>query len=77
MRAIYKNKLYDTEKSENICNFHSNSVYKTQNGTLFMTCEDGTGEEKVSCINQPEIRDFIGEHFPDIYIKLFGEVEEA
>lgn len=77
MRTIYKNKLYDTEKSENICNFHSRSVYKTQNGTLFMTYEGDTGEEKASCINQPEIRDFIGEHFPDIYIVLFGEVEEA
>lgn len=76
MRTIYKNKLYDTEKSENICNLRSYSVYKTQNGTLFMTCGYGD-EEKISCINQPEIRDFIGEHFPDIYIKLFGEVEEA
>lgn len=76
MRAIYKNKLYDTEKSENICRFRNHSVYKTKNGTLFMTCRCDA-EEKVSCISQTEIRDFIGEHFPDIYIELFGEVEEA
>lgn len=76
MRTIYKNKLYDTENSENICNFYGHSVYKTKNGTLFMTC--GYDEyEKISCTSQAEIRDFIGVHFPDIYIKLFGEVEEA
>lgn len=77
MRAIYKNKLYDTEKSENICNFYGHSVYKSKNGTLFMTYKDDMGKEKISCISQPEIGDFIGEHFPDIYIELFGEVEEA
>lgn len=38
MRTIYKNKLYDTEKAENICNFYVHSVYKTKNGTLYMTC---------------------------------------
>lgn len=76
MKTIYKNKLYDTEKSENICNFYDHSVYKTQNGTLFMTCGYDT-EEKISCTSHTEIRDFIGIHFPDIYIKMFGEVEEA
>lgn len=76
MRTIYKNKLYDTEKSENICNFYGYSVYKTQNGTLFMTC-GYDAEEKIYCTSHPEIRDFLGEHFPDIYIELFGEVEEA
>lgn len=74
MKEIFKNKLYDTEKSENICNYLDHSVWKTNKGTLFMTYNP---EEKVSCISQTDIRDFIGEYFPDIYIKLFGEVEEA
>lgn len=77
MRAIFNNKLYDTEKSENICNFHGRSVYKTKNGTLFMVYEDANTKEKVFYMDQIGIRDFIGKHFPDIYIKLFGEVEEA
>lgn len=77
MRAILNNKLYDTEKSENICNFHGHSVYKTKNGTLFMIRENDTTKEKVLYMDEIGIRDFIGEHFPDIYIKLFGEVEEA
>lgn len=74
MRAIIKNKLYDTENSENICNFTDHSVYKTKNGTLFITCNS---KNIISSTSQPDIRDFIGKCFPDIYIKLFGEVEEA
>lgn len=77
MKTIYKNKLYDTEKSENICNFRGRSVYKTKNGTLFMIYENYEMRQKIFSISQPEIRDFIGEHFPDKYIELFGEVEEA
>lgn len=77
MRAIFNNKLYDTEKSENICNFYGHSVYKTKNGTLFMVYEDDATEERMLCLSELEIKDFIGKHFPDIYIELFGEVEEA
>lgn len=42
-----------------------------------MVYEDINTKEKVFYMDQIGIRDFIGKHFPDIYIKLFGEVEEA
>lgn len=79
MRAILNEKLYDTEKSENVATFERLAVYKTKNGTLFMvnTGIPGVYLESMHSIEQDEIKRFIGEHYPDKYIELFGEVEEA
>ena len=78
MKAILNGKLYDTNKSVNLCNFFGHSVYKTNNGTLFMTYNDGGAlGEQISNVNYDEIKETIGRYCPDSYILIFGKVEEA
>ncbi len=84
MRAILNGKLYDTEKAEFICcvsilenDFHEATnefnVYKTKKGNVFAEhknskCLVADSVLKVA-LQRPDC--------VDIYIKIFGEVEEA
>lgn len=77
MKSIIGGKLYDTDKSEKLCDFSSHSIYRTNNGTLFMTYSDQKTTEQISNVNQGKIKDLIGQHFPNDYIEIFGKVEEA
>lgn len=84
MRVILNNKLYDTEKAEFLIalsipqnNFGGDvdefNVYKTKNGNIFaenVTQDCLVSENKLKTIlSRPDC--------VDIYIKIFGEVEEA
>lgn len=84
MRAILNGKLYDTEKSDFILgisvpqnNFGGDvsefNIYKTKNGNVFAEHMD---EE---CLISDSILKTILSRpdCVDIYIKVFGEVEEA
>lgn len=76
-KAIINGKLYDTENADCLCRTDTHSIYKTAKGTLFMTYTGNGMEEQITSVNQENIREAIGELFPDLYIKLFGEPEEA
>lgn len=84
MRAILNNKLYDTEKAEFLIglsipqnNFGGDvdelNIYKTKSGNIFaenVTQDCLVSENKLKTIlSRPDC--------VDIYIKIFGEVEEA
>lgn len=81
MKAILDGKLYDTEKSEKLCDFDYHTAYRTKNGTLFTVFthfdENGKRKEIIDNKDQEKIKGAIGLNCPDIYIKIFGEVEEA
>lgn len=93
MIAIINNKLYDTEKAEKIIEFrrrvnegeimnsgmcyvpfHNFSLYKTAKDNYFEYDEKAN---KINPISESTAKNIIRETYPDIYIKLFGEVEEA
>ena len=74
MKKIVNGLLYDTDKAEKIMEFASRRVYKTANGRLFMTHDV---LDQITCTNMNLIKTFIGENNADLYIKLFGEVQEA
>ena len=84
MKAILNGKLYDTEKSDFVFgvsipqdNFHDDvnefNVYRTKNGNVFAE------HKSAEClINDSMLKTILSR--PDcvgIYIKIFGEVEEA
>lgn len=84
MRAIIKNKLYDTEKAEFLFSvsvpqndFHDTAnefnVYKTAKGNIFAEHKNAeclVGENVLKTVlSRPDC--------VDIYIRIFGEVEEA
>lgn len=84
MRAILNNKLYDTEKAEFLFSvsvplndFHETvnefNVYKTAKGNIFAehkNTECLVGENVLKTVlSEPDC--------VDIYIRIFGEVEEA
>lgn len=74
MKQIINGLLYDTEKSEllAVCEYYS--VWQTKNGRYFLT-NDSDG-----CVKETDfyaIQDFLGKRYPDEYIKVFGEVQEA
>lgn len=84
MKAILNNKLYDTDNAECIFgieipqnDFHDTAnkliVYKTEKGNIFAEHKNAgclVGENMLKTIlSRPDC--------VDIYIKIFGEVEEA
>lgn len=76
MKEIINGKLYDTEKSEKICdvNFTGHSIWRTRKGTLFLV---NNILMRISNVNQDAIKSFLGKEDPEKYMKLFGEIEEA
>lgn len=73
MKAIINGKLYDTEKSEMICDIGmTGSIWRTAKGNLFLL-NDIT--MRISNTNQEEIKDLLGGENPEKYIELFGEPE--
>ncbi len=84
MKAILNNKLYDTEKAEflfavsvpqnNFCNdVNEFNVYKTEKGNIFAEHKNAeclVGENVLKTVlSRPDC--------VEIYIKIFGEVEEV
>lgn len=74
MKKIVNGLLYDTDKSEKIMEADLHSVYQALNGRLFVT-HDILNE--ITCVDIDSIKMFIGEHNVDLYLKLFGNVQEA
>lgn len=76
MKSIFNKKLYDTNKSEKLCNvgFSGYSVWITSKGSLFLF-NDITMQ--ICNTDQERIKDILGQENPEKYIELFGEVEEA
>lgn len=78
MKAIINGLLYDTEKAEVVCEDSIGffTVYKTKNNRVFI---ENKLTEKFSTIttDMNKIKEILGSNFPDKYIELFGEVEEA
>ena len=84
MKAILNNKLYDTEKAEFILgisvpqnNFGGDvdkfNIYKTKKGNVFAEHMD---EERL--LSDNTLKNILSRpDCVDIYIKVFGEVEEA
>lgn len=76
MKEIIDGKLYDTKKSEKICNldFLGHSIWRTRKGTLFLV---NNILMQISNVNQDTVKDILAQEKPDKYIELFGDVEEA
>lgn len=84
MKAILNGRLYDTDKSDFVFgisipqdNFHDDvnefNVYKTKNGNVFAVHKDAE-----CLINDSMLKTILSRpDCVDIYIKVFGEVEEA
>lgn len=92
MKFIYKNKIYDTETAELLCQFekewetktvfgiiypkHPTCLYKTRKGAYFMTY---TISDSVffQLIAEDNAKAYLCRHNFDKYIELFGELEEG
>lgn len=84
MKAILNGKLYDTEKADFVFgisvpqdNFHNDvnefNIYKTKNGNVFAEHKD-----KECLISDEMLKSILARpDCVDIYIKIFGGVEEA
>ena len=75
-----KRLLFDTEKATEVCDVVNEFGYKVQTiflspgGWLFLR---DNNKNKLEVGDQKTIKDYIGEHYPERYEKLFGKVEEA
>ncbi len=80
-KAAERTGLFDTAKAKKICDVKNSfgnkvqEIYITDKGVVFLCTTAGTGGIEVA--DQKKIREWIGRHEPDRYIKFFGEVEEA
>jgi hypothetical protein len=78
MKKIVKGKLYDTEIAERVYEelyFNKRrTLYRTDKGTWFIHYH--ANNEIVPKTNE-EVMEYLGERDVDLYIKYFGEVENA
>lgn len=80
MKQIFDGKLYDTDKAkyiisverDNVANNFSIDIFKTKNGRYF-----GQDRTNGKLIDENSLRDCLGRFQTDLYIQLFGEVEEG
>lgn len=73
MKAVIKGKLYDTENAQYVGKITSaHELYKTKKGNFFVKTQYG-----ISNVDQEEIKEFVGKENGDLYIRAYGEVEEA
>lgn len=76
MKQIIDGKLYDTEKCKFIAEFvlHEENfeIYKTPKGSYI-----GYKPVEKMIIDQPRTKMIIGYADADLYIKLYGDVEEG
>lgn len=76
----YEMMLFDTEKAKKICgrknifNYEFETYYLSERRIIFAV---NNNTKKLSVPDQKKTREFIGSEYPDIYIKFFGEVQEA
>ena len=75
MKRIVNTLLYDTDVSEEIYHDKKNNRrwYKTSNGNFFVLY--GTGE--IAPKTEKAVQECLGENDIEMYIKLFGEPQEA
>lgn len=74
MKAIIDNKLYDTDKAECLGEVDLGvRLYRTSKGVLFLLNQ----YPKEIVIDQQKVKEIVGRVAPDIYVKIYGEVEEA
>lgn len=72
--------MFDTETATELCDiintfgYHVQTVYLTPGGILF--AKNNT-YGKLEVLDQSGARKYIGEKYPDIYEKYFGQVKEA
>lgn len=72
MKVIINNKLYDSANAEFICEHMAVVLFKTANGNYFTKSGDN-----IEALTIDEAKDFLGLADIDIYIKEFGDVEDA
>ena len=72
MKAIINEKLYDTTTSKVIYVGDMEALYKTQNGTYFITSNEGIQPMEIE-----EVKKYLGIKDVDAYIKEFGSVDIA
>lgn len=75
MRKVINGKLYDTDKSEVIYidQMTKRAVCRTEKGSYFILYSNNQIVPKT----EDEIKEYIGLHDADLYIELFGMIEEA
>lgn len=76
MKEIINGKLYDTKKSEKICDieYFPHSIWRTAKGRLFLVNELLM---KIISTNQKSLKQLLGRQSPEKYTELFGQVEEV
>lgn len=73
--------LFDTDKSQKVIDVPNDfgntiaTIWLSPGGILFK--ENKAKKDKLEIMDQEAAKRYIGEHDPEIYIKYFGEVEEA
>lgn len=73
-------RLFDTDTSQKVCTivnafgYEVQEIYLSQSGIVFLK---DIRPEKLSVGDQDIIKKYIGEKYPEEYIKFFGEVKEA
>ena len=79
-KSVEKTRKFDTDKATKICNVRNSfnyvvqEIYITKGGILFF---HNVNDKELKVADQKAVKEWIGKHEPDKYIKFFGEVEEG
>ena len=75
-----KRLLFDTEKATEVCDVvnafgHSvQTIFLSPGGGLFLR---DNNRNTLEVGDQTQAKNYIGEHYPERYVEVFGKVEEA
>jgi hypothetical protein len=75
-----KRLLFDTEKATEVCDvvnafgYAVQTIFLSPTGWLFL---QNNTKGDLAVADQKQVKDYIGENYPERFIEVFGKVEEA
>lgn len=75
-----KRLLFDTDKATEVCDvvnafgYSVQTIFLSQGGWLFLR---DNNRNTLEVGDQTQVKNYIGEHYPERYVEVFGKVEEA
>lgn len=75
-----KRLLFDTEKATEVCDvvnafgYSVQTIFLSPGGWLFLR---DSNRNTLEVGDQTQVKNYIGEHYPERYVEVFGKVEEA
>ena len=79
MKQIIDGKLYDTEKMKELYvgEYPNPTFWKSEKGTILRRGYRAMDDDYLHIINEEYLKEYLATTDPEVYIAIYGEVEEG